>query len=75
MIASDLATRTYNHGWRLDPVIRSLLEKRGGDPATKLLIFCGGEVAGRPAVRLSDNAARVSGASAEVEHYRRVFAA
>ena len=23
---TDIATRTYNHGWRLDPVVRSLLD-------------------------------------------------
>ena len=26
MANTDLATRTYNHGWRLDPIIRSLLD-------------------------------------------------
>lgn len=26
MPMTDIATRTYNHGWRLDPVIRSLLD-------------------------------------------------
>jgi nicotinate phosphoribosyltransferase len=26
MAFTDIATRTYNHGWRLDPVIRSLLD-------------------------------------------------
>ncbi|WP_312166003.1 nicotinate phosphoribosyltransferase [Phenylobacterium sp.] len=26
MAITDLATRTYNHGWRLDPIIRSLLD-------------------------------------------------
>ena len=26
MIFTDIATRTYNHGWRLDPIIRSLLD-------------------------------------------------
>ena len=26
MALTDLATRTYNHGWRLDPIIRSLLD-------------------------------------------------
>lgn len=26
MIFTDLATRTYNHGWRLDPIVRSLLD-------------------------------------------------
>ncbi len=23
---TDIATRTYNHGWRLDPIVRSLLD-------------------------------------------------
>ncbi len=26
MTATDIATRTYNHGWRLDPIVRSLLD-------------------------------------------------
>ncbi len=26
MILTDIATRTYNHGWRLDPIVRSLLD-------------------------------------------------
>jgi len=26
MIFTDIATRTYNHGWRLDPIVRSLLD-------------------------------------------------
>ncbi|UTD29859.1 nicotinate phosphoribosyltransferase [Bradyrhizobium sp. WD16] len=26
MTVTDIATRTYNHGWRLDPIIRSLLD-------------------------------------------------
>ncbi|WP_380785693.1 nicotinate phosphoribosyltransferase [Sphingomonas sp. R86521] len=26
MAYTDIATRTYNHGWRLDPIIRSLLD-------------------------------------------------
>lgn len=26
MIFTDIATRTYNHNWRLDPIIRSLLD-------------------------------------------------
>jgi nicotinate phosphoribosyltransferase len=26
MATTDIATRTYNHGWRLDPIIRSLLD-------------------------------------------------
>lgn len=26
MTLTDIATRTYNHGWRLDPIIRSLLD-------------------------------------------------
>ncbi|OQW55691.1 MAG: nicotinate phosphoribosyltransferase [Proteobacteria bacterium SG_bin9] len=26
MTITDIATRTYNHGWRLDPIIRSLLD-------------------------------------------------
>src|SRR5882757_6841720 len=26
MAVTDIATRTYNHGWRLDPIIRSLLD-------------------------------------------------
>lgn len=26
MAFTDIATRTYNHGWRLDPIIRSLLD-------------------------------------------------
>jgi len=26
MAVTDLATRTYNHGWRLDPIVRSLLD-------------------------------------------------
>lgn len=26
MALTDIATRTYNHGWRLDPIIRSLLD-------------------------------------------------
>lgn len=26
MAHTDIATRTYNHGWRLDPIIRSLLD-------------------------------------------------
>ena len=26
MVYTDIATRTYNHGWRLDPVMRSLLD-------------------------------------------------
>lgn len=25
-VFTDIATRTYNHGWRLDPIIRSLLD-------------------------------------------------
>jgi nicotinate phosphoribosyltransferase len=26
MAHTDIATRTYNHGWRLDPIVRSLLD-------------------------------------------------
>src|ERR1041384_3461055 len=26
MTITDIATRTYNHGWRLDPIVRSLLD-------------------------------------------------
>src|SRR6478609_2521345 len=26
MAVTDIATRTYDHGWRLDPIIRSLLD-------------------------------------------------
>jgi len=26
MVLTDIATRTYNHGWRLDPIVRSLLD-------------------------------------------------
>jgi len=26
MPVTDIATRTYDHGWRLDPIIRSLLD-------------------------------------------------
>lgn len=26
MVQTDLATRAYNHGWRLDPIVRSLLD-------------------------------------------------
>ena len=26
MIVTDIATRSYNHGWRLDPIVRSLLD-------------------------------------------------
>ena len=26
MTVTDIATRTYNHGWRLDPIVRSLLD-------------------------------------------------
>ncbi|WP_022681838.1 nicotinate phosphoribosyltransferase [Sphingobium bisphenolivorans] len=26
MILTDIATRTYDHGWRLDPIVRSLLD-------------------------------------------------
>jgi nicotinate phosphoribosyltransferase len=26
MAVTDIATRTYNHGWRLDPILRSLLD-------------------------------------------------
>jgi nicotinate phosphoribosyltransferase len=26
MAVTDIATRTYNHGWRLDPIIRSILD-------------------------------------------------
>ena len=26
MTVTDIATRTYNHGWRLDPIIRSILD-------------------------------------------------
>src|SRR5438874_783567 len=26
MTLTDIATRTYNHGWRLDPIVRSLLD-------------------------------------------------
>ena len=26
MIQTDIATRTYDHGWRLDPIVRSLLD-------------------------------------------------
>src|ERR1041385_3464149 len=26
MHVTDIATRTYNHGWRLDPIVRSLLD-------------------------------------------------
>jgi nicotinate phosphoribosyltransferase len=26
MTFTDIATRTYNHGWRLDPIVRSLLD-------------------------------------------------
>ncbi|HLU91124.1 MAG TPA: nicotinate phosphoribosyltransferase, partial [Pedomonas sp.] len=26
MVFTDIATRTYNHGWRLDPIVRSLLD-------------------------------------------------
>jgi nicotinate phosphoribosyltransferase len=26
MVTTDIATRTYDHGWRLDPIVRSLLD-------------------------------------------------
>src|ERR1700693_5765421 len=26
MAVTDIATRVYNHGWRLDPIVRSLLD-------------------------------------------------
>ncbi|MEO6381667.1 MAG: nicotinate phosphoribosyltransferase, partial [Nitrobacter sp.] len=26
MTVTDIATRTYNHSWRLDPIVRSLLD-------------------------------------------------
>lgn len=26
MPVTDIATRTYDHGWRLDPIVRSLLD-------------------------------------------------
>ena len=26
MAITDIASRTYNHGWRLDPIVRSLLD-------------------------------------------------
>jgi nicotinic acid phosphoribosyltransferase len=26
MAVTDIATRSYNHGWRLDPIVRSLLD-------------------------------------------------
>src|SRR5207253_2451344 len=26
MTITDIASRTYNHGWRLDPIVRSLLD-------------------------------------------------
>ena len=26
MTVTDIASRTYNHGWRLDPIVRSLLD-------------------------------------------------
>jgi nicotinate phosphoribosyltransferase len=26
MVVTDIATRTYDHGWRLDPIVRSLLD-------------------------------------------------
>src|SRR4051812_39014033 len=26
MAITDIATRTYDHGWRLDPIVRSLLD-------------------------------------------------
>ena len=26
MTVTDIASRTYNHSWRLDPIIRSLLD-------------------------------------------------
>src|SRR4051812_27112691 len=26
MAGTDIASRTYNHGWRLDPILRSLLD-------------------------------------------------
>ena len=26
MVLTDIATRTWNHGWRLDPIVRSLLD-------------------------------------------------
>src|SRR5258708_28342748 len=26
MAVTDIASRTYNHGWRLDPIVRSLLD-------------------------------------------------
>ena len=26
MVYTDIASRTYNHGWRLDPIVRSLLD-------------------------------------------------
>ena len=26
MVYTDIATRTYDHGWRLDPIVRSLLD-------------------------------------------------
>src|ERR1700761_9293707 len=26
MAVTDIATRTYNHNWRLDPIVRSLLD-------------------------------------------------
>ena len=26
MAVTDIASRTYNHSWRLDPIVRSLLD-------------------------------------------------
>lgn len=26
MAVTDIATRTYDHNWRLDPIVRSLLD-------------------------------------------------
>ena len=26
MTVTDIASRTYNHSWRLDPIVRSLLD-------------------------------------------------
>ena len=26
MTVTDIATRTHNHSWRLDPIVRSLLD-------------------------------------------------
>jgi nicotinate phosphoribosyltransferase len=71
----DRVRTSYGWGTNLTNDFRGC-DPGGGNALDPLALVCKAtEVAGRPAVKLSDNPAKVSGAPAEVERYRRVFAA